>query len=107
MPGTKIDEERFKETKGILKRSIERFEGYFLKDHKFISSDEISIADLQAVCELTQIWVTGVDPFEGKPRLAQWLADCQSALQPHFDEVHKVIYKIREDGTFAGTLDLD
>ena len=79
-------------------------ESYFLKDYKFIHSDEISIADLQAVCEFSQFWVAGVDPFEDRPRLAQWMNDCQKELQPHFDEVHKMVYVARDKGIFKGKL---
>ena len=79
-------------------------ENYFLKDHMFISSDKISIADLQAVCELSQFWIAGADPCEGKPKLAQWMANCQGELQPHFDEVHKMLYLARDRGIFKGKL---
>ena len=87
-----------------LKKSKNMLESYFLKDHKFIHSDEISIADLQAVCEFSQFWVGGVDPLEDRPRLAQWMKDCQKELQPHFDEVHKAVYDARDKGTFSGKL---
>lgn len=88
----------------VLKKSKEMLESYFLKDHKFIHSDEISIADLQAVCEFSQFWVGGVDPFEDRPRLAQWMKDCQKELQPHFDEVHKMVYVARDKEIFKGKL---
>ena len=89
----------------MLMMSKDVLESYFLKDHKFIHSDEISIADIQAVCEFTQFWVAGVDPFEAdRPRLAQWMADCQKELQPHFDEVHKMVYEARDKGIFKGKL---
>ena len=88
----------------ILQKSKKMLESYFLKDHKFIHSDEISIADLQAVCEFSQFWIAGVDPFEDRPRLAQWMKDCQEELQPHFDEVHKMVYYVRDKGIFKGKL---
>ena len=88
----------------VLKKSKEMLESYFLKDHKFIHSDEISIADLQAVCEFSQFWVGGVDPFEDRPRLTQWMKDCQKELQPHFDEVHKMVYVARDKEIFKGKL---
>jgi glutathione S-transferase len=92
------------ESEKILQKSKKMLESYFLKDHKFIHSDEISIADLQAVCEFTQFWVAGVDPFKDRPRLAQWMKDCQEQLQPHFDEAHKMVYYVRDKGTFKGKL---
>ena len=77
-------------------------ESYFLKNRKFIHSDEISIADIQAVCEFTQFWAARADPFEDRPRLAQWMADCQKELQPHFDEVNSTIYVSRDRDIFEG-----
>ena len=104
MTGRSPDEKRVEECQKILKRSLGLMETYFLKDHKFIISDEISIADLQAVCELSQFIITEVDPCQDRPRLAQWMSDCQSALQPHFDEVHKMLYVARDKGVFKGKL---
>ena len=77
-------------------------ETYFLKDYKFIHSNEISIADIETVCEFTQFLVAGVDPFEDQPCLSQWMTDCQKELQPHFDEVHKMVYVVRDKGVFKG-----
>lgn len=104
MTGEQPDEKMVEETERVLKHSLQMLENYFLKDHKFISSDEISIADLQAVCELSQFWLAGADPCEGKPRLVQWVVNCQQELQPHFDEVHKMIYLARDRGIFKGKL---
>lgn len=79
-------------------------ENHFLKDTKYICSENISIADLQAICEFTEFWIAGIDPFSDKPRLAKWLADCQQELHPHFDEIHKPLYVARDKGVFMGKL---
>ena len=105
MTGQEPDPKRLEENEKVLKRSKRLLEEYFLKENKFIGgAEEISIADLQALCELTQFWMTGIDPCEGKPRLTKWMEDCQSALQPHFDEVHKMLYVARDKGIFKGKL---
>ena len=104
MLGIEPDQKKKEETMAALRRSEKLLEGYFLKDTKFINSDEISIADLQAMCEFTQFWVTGVDPFEGKPKLAKWMDDCKKELSLHFDKVHKMVYYLRDKGTFKGKL---
>ena len=88
----------------ILHKSEKLLENYFLKETKFINSQDISIADLQALCEFTQFWVGGVDPFKEKPRLAQWMEDCKEELHPHLDTAHKMIYVVKERGTYAGKL---
>ncbi len=104
MTGQAPNEEMIKTSEKILRKSYKILESYFLKDSKFINSERMSIADLQAVCELTQFWVAGVDPVADKPRLAQWMSDCQNELAPHFDQVHKAIYMARDKGVFKGKL---
>lgn len=104
MLGMEPDLKKVEETTKVLAKSVKVLENYFLKDTKFISSSDISIADIQAVCEFTQFWMAGVDPFTEKPRLAQWMEDCKKELQPHLDTVHKMIYVARDKGTFKGKL---
>ena len=104
MFGVESNEEKFKEMTAIFKKSTKIMEIYFLKETKFISSNTISIADLQAVCEFTQFWAADLEPFQGTPRLAQWLEDCKGELQPHFDANHKMIYMARKTGMFKEKL---
>ena len=104
MTGDEADPKRLEETEKMFKKSVDMLENHFLKDHKFLVSDKISIADLQAVCEFTQFWAAGVDPISDKPRLAEWLASCQKSLEPHFDDVHKMVYMARDKGVFKGKL---
>lgn len=102
--GREGNPERLSQLEGLLGKSKKTLESYFLKDRKYICGNEISIADLQAVCELTQFWVTGVDPCEDTPVLAQWMKNVQDILQPHFDEVHDMVYMVRDRGIFKGKL---
>lgn len=84
-----------------LQSGLDTIEQHFLKKTKFISSAEISIADLLAVCQLTQFWMTDEDVLADRPRISQWLSDVKSALSPHFDEVHKVVRENKAQGTFT------
>ena len=102
--GKEADPVRMDIVEGILKKSKRMMENYFLKDSKFIAGNDISIADLQAVCEFTQFWMVGVDPAEGYPRIGQWVMDVQTYLQPHFDEVHMMVYMARDRGIFKANL---
>ena len=102
--GKEGDPERLAQLEALLGKSKKMLETYFLKDHKFICGDQISIADLQAVCELTQFWVAGSDPCEGRPTLARWMGDVQTTLKPHFDEVHNMVYMARDREIFKGKL---
>ena len=98
------DEKMIQDAEKLLHKSIDTLENYFLKRTMFISSNEISIADIQAVCEFTQFWLVGIDVFKDKPRLQQWLKECQNLLDPHFDKVHSIVYKIRDKGVFKSKL---
>ena len=102
--GAPANPDKVKELEEVLVKCKEMMETYFLKDTKFIAGDEISIADIQAVCEFTQFWMFHVDPTEGYPKLAQWMKDVQAALQPAFEEVHAFVYATRDQGTFKDTL---
>ena len=89
-------------TERTKKKSLKILNGYFLKDTKFILSSEISIADLQAVCELSQMWMVG-EPLEAEyPNMERWVADCKDQLGTHFDAVHKFVYYAR-DSNFYGS----
>lgn len=104
--GKETDPKRIEELEKLLRKSVRMMENYYLRDHKFIHGDEISVADLMAVTEFTQFWAMGVDPAEGKPRLSRWMGDCREALQPTFDEVHSMVYMARDRGLFKGQIDL-
>ena len=98
--GTKPDPKMVAELEEILVKSKDTFENYFLKNSKFIAGDQISVADLQAICEFTQFWVIHIDPAEGYPKLAQWMKDVQAELKPVFDEVHKIVYQTRDTNLY-------
>jgi len=104
MLGAEPSKEKLEQSRALLDHSNEMMENHFLKDTKFISSDSISIADLQAICEYTQFWITNHDPLSDSPRLSQWRDDCKALLQPHFDDSHKMIYMARDKGIFKPKL---
>jgi glutathione S-transferase len=104
MLGIEPNEDKLEETRAILHKSEKIMEDFFLQETRFINSNKISIADLQAMCEFTQYWLAGVNPFKDKPRLAKWMEDCKRELQPHFNNTHKMVYKAREEGIFKGKL---
>ena len=107
MFGGEPDTDKLEEYKGMLWSSLKMLERHFLKNTKFINSDVISIADIHAACELTQFWLTDEDVLADKPKISQWLSDVKSAMSPHFDEVHKMVYRAIEKGTFKSKLWLE
>lgn len=56
--------------------------------------NEISIADLQAVCEIEQVLAVGLDPFRQHPRLAEWAQHVRDFTNPHYDQAAKVVYGV-------------
>lgn len=102
--GFEPDTKKLEEYRQMLQSSLKTMERHFLKDTKFINSNEISIADLHAACELTQFWLTDEDVVSDKPKVSQWLSSVQSTLSPHFDEVHKMVYLARKKGVLTSKL---
>ena len=69
---------------------------YYTSHDSVSPGDNISIADLLGVCELMQVSICGVDIYPGHPRLRAWMDRTKARLQPTFDEVHQVMYDVRE-----------
>ena len=101
MTGGSAPESRISDAEGMTKRSLKLLENYFLKDSEYIVGSQISIADLQAICELTQHWGVGSDLGEGNPHISEWMKRCQKDLEPHFDKVHKMVYMARDRQIFS------
>ena len=97
--GMELNATKVEECKHPLK-AVDNFEKHFLSRGKFVAGDEISIADLKPLCELTQLWMSDIKPCEAGSRIEQWMNDCKEKLQPHFDSAHKVVNAMIEQGVF-------
>jgi len=82
-----------------LDKSADLLQNHFLDRGKFITGDEISVADLFAVAEINQPWMAGFEVCATRPRLAAWMEDVKSLTQPHYDDSHVVVKKFH--GMFA------
>lgn len=100
-----LDKAKSAETLVTLKKSLNIIETYFLKDKKFVAGDQISIADLEFLAEVTQYWIAGCDIYKGRPNMERWMEDCQKALAPHFDSIYDEVYEIRKAGTYHYPID--
>lgn len=70
-----------------LSKSITELGSYFLKDRAFIAGDEISIADLICVCDVTGLLYTDAeDLFQSNSVVNAWVERVKERLQPHYDE---------------------
>ena len=79
-----------------MEKTIGYLENVFLKDQLYLCGDDITIADLLGVCELMQPMTAGEDIFQGHDKLKAYVERVQGRLQPHFDEAHKFIYRLRD-----------
>jgi glutathione S-transferase len=66
-------------------------ENVFLQNNQFLCGNEISIADLLAICEHMQPIACGEKIYEGHPKMAAWHERVKAKLQPDFDDVHSVL----------------
>ena len=70
------------------------------------TGEEISIADLMCLCQITQYWISDFNLEDHGANVKRWVEDCRKALNPHFDKVHQVVYDCRKAGTFKTTYDI-
>ncbi|KAJ4950821.1 hypothetical protein NE237_027653 [Protea cynaroides] len=67
---------------------------------KFLPGSSLpSIADLSLVCEIVQLEILeekDVNRLLGHhKKILQWIEDTRNAMKPHFDEVHKTLFKFK------------
>nr|ABY83769.1 glutathione S-transferase theta [Channa punctata] len=78
-----------------LKQSLNLLEEKFQQNRSFIAGDKISLADLVAIVEIMQPVGTGLDVFEGRPKLIAWRERVKKALgEKLFDEAHEAIVNV-------------
>ena len=85
------NEEAITTAKTKLSAALDMIENYFLKGHSFISSNDISIADLFALCEFSQIERIGIDVGKKRPNIKAWRERVIAKIGSHYDEVHETI----------------
>ncbi|KAJ1406023.1 Thioredoxin-like superfamily [Sesbania bispinosa] len=86
------------EAEKVLFSSLSKLEDFWLNgDGPFLlGASQPSIADLSLVCELMQLEVLDekernriLSPYK---KVVKWIEDTRSATNPHFEEMHKVLY---------------
>lgn len=78
----------------FMEKTLDLLETIWLKDPSkpFLTTQEISFADILASCELEQPLLVNVDPFKGRPKLAKWHELVKEQTNPIYDEAHAVAY---------------
>ena len=97
MTGKPPNESRVKEFKGRMEQTLDLFENVWLEssDKLFLTSNEISFADILAACEIEQPKMANYNPFDGsRPKLAAWYERVKQITNPFYEEAHIVVNKI-------------
>ena len=76
--------------KAELEKTIKHLDTYFLKDKLFLCGQDISVADLQALCELQQLLGTGDgNLYMSNPRLKAWAERVKERVKPYLQEANE------------------
>ncbi|KAG2410775.1 hypothetical protein LR48_Vigan11g012900 [Vigna angularis] len=101
MLGLPLNQQAAAEAEKILISSLTKIENIWLKGNgKYLLGGlRPSIADLSLVCEIMQL-----ELLNGKDRdrilgphkkVQQWIESTRNATIPHFEEVHKILYRLK------------
>ncbi|XP_034464489.1 glutathione S-transferase theta-1b isoform X2 [Hippoglossus hippoglossus] len=83
-----------------LNGSLKLLEEKFIQDKPFIAGDNFSLADLVAIVEVMQPVGSGLDVFEGRPKLSAWRDRVQAAIGKElFDDAHQSLLGAQESVT--------
>ncbi|KAG7221874.1 hypothetical protein INR49_017050 [Caranx melampygus] len=100
MLGVDVPQEKLDKAIEDLNASLNILEEKFLQDRPFIAGDQISLADLVAIVEVMQPVGSGLDVFEGRPKLSAWRDRVQAAIGKElFDDAHQTMMEAQENVT--------
>lgn len=94
--GSPVDQGSLSLALSQLDDTLDKLESMFLRRQPFLCGDDITVADLLAVCELMQPLVGGRDVLKDRPQLQRWKSRVQSAVGEHFDRAHAILYTLRD-----------
>lgn len=94
--GAAVDHGRLDSALAQLNDTLDTLEHMFLRRQPFLCGDDISVADLLAVCELMQPLGGGRDVLQRRPLLQTWRSRVQSAVGSTFDDAHAILYAVRD-----------
>ncbi|TDG44045.1 hypothetical protein AWZ03_009534 [Drosophila navojoa] len=72
-----------------LEHTLNDFEELFLNSRKFMLGENISYADLSAICEIDQPKSIGYNTFKNRNKLARWYEAVREELGPYYTDVQK------------------
>ncbi|KAI3985304.1 hypothetical protein MKX01_033618 [Papaver californicum] len=99
--GISMNPQAAAEAEKVLTSSLSKLESVWLtgKGKFLLGSFQPSIADLSLVCEIMQLELLHekdririLSPFK---KVLKWIEDTRTATSPHFEEVHKVLFRAK------------
>jgi len=98
MKQTAPDEKNVAKLLKTMNKTLDEIEKVWLKDGSkpYIAGDRISVADILAACELEQPSMAGFDVKANRPILSAYMERIKADLNPHYDDVHSAVYKMRD-----------
>ncbi|KAK4422624.1 Glutathione S-transferase T1 [Sesamum alatum] len=100
--GMPLNPEAAAEGEKLLSASLAKIESVWLKGKGrfLLGSLQPSIADLSLVCEIMELEIVHEKDRERilgpHQRVLKWIDDTKNATQPYFDEVHAVLFEVKE-----------
>ncbi|XP_058470018.1 glutathione S-transferase theta-2 [Solea solea] len=94
--GSPVDSMRLTRALSELDDTLDKLETMFLRRQPFLCGDDITVADLLAVCELMQPLGGDRDVLQNHPPLQRWRTRVQSAVGDSFNQAHAVLYALRD-----------
>ncbi|CAI9094027.1 OLC1v1029670C1 [Oldenlandia corymbosa var. corymbosa] len=100
--GLPLDPKVAAQSEMLLSASLAKIESFWLKGKgRFLLGNlQPSIADLSFVCEIMQLEVLDEEIrsriLGPHKKVLKWIDDTKNATQPHFDEIHTILLKVKE-----------
>ncbi|KAL3063562.1 hypothetical protein OYC64_003182 [Pagothenia borchgrevinki] len=94
--GSPVEEQHLIRALSQLQETLDQLESMFLRRQPFLCGDDITVADLLAVCELMQPEGGGRDILQDRPLLQRWKSRVRAAVGDAFDQAHAVLYALRD-----------
>jgi len=77
-----------------MHKVFDDMDSHWLARSKYMAGDEISIADILAICEMYQPAVCGFDCFSTHPSIADWHQRVTEQLNPELDQANIILNKL-------------
>ncbi|AWP19537.1 putative glutathione S-transferase theta-1-like [Scophthalmus maximus] len=94
--GSPVDAVHLTRALAQLDDTLDKLESMFLRRQPFLCGDDITVADLLAICELMQPVGGGRDVLQDRPQLQRWRSRVQSAVGDAFELAHTILYAVRD-----------